>query len=442
MSSNVDPPPVELVSSLPDIVLANEEKALLQKEIANVREDVIDNPHIAEAIRVLGVKGFRSAINSYWSAVIDDLRRKILHRSVDLFNKEVRPRQAIKIYDDFAEHVLDSDLIDGAYKIGVLSLEAKKMLHKARDTRNIFGSHPGSSTPSIIKVLDLISDCNRYVLSQPFPPSLIDISDCLGELDSSTFNRNDLAVQQAFSDLPDVYKKELANRIYSAYTHPGTSVQLRGHIEFIAPQLWTFLSKEERMQIAQRLDKDFVGGNKEKLDLGIAFVVLVSGLRYLNSATRRTIYEPLIAGLEAGLDVWAEEVKYTREIVRLGTNIPKELIGRLVAALTLTYVGKEGSSPRYSRTTFFSDIAAPMITELFTTFDDLSTEAFIETIRSNSRLRQRIRGPGQFGRLRLLGNTLMNKDNLRKDHQQFLELLLDKDRTEDFFKEIQVKIAH
>lgn len=429
---------IELVGSVPDLSLAGEERALLQKEILNVREEVIENPHIAEAIRVLSVKGFRSAISSYWNAVVDDLRRKILHRSVDLFNKEVKPRHPVKAYDDFAEHVLDSDLIDGAYKIGILSLEAKKMLHKARDTRNIFGGHPGSSTPSIIKVLDLISDCNRYVLSQPYPPALIDVSEYLAELDSATFHRHNLAVEQAFSDLPDIYRHDLANRMYSSYTHPGSSLQLRGNIEFTAPILWRFLSREERLQIARRLDKDFVGGNKQKLDNGVAFIVLVGGLRYINDATRQTIYEPLVAGLETSLDAWGEEARYVQEIIRLGTNVPHALVGRLVAALTLTYVGHEGSSPRFNRTVFFSDAAAPMIASLFEHFDDASTEAFIETIRTNARLRQRIRGPNQFQRLRLLGNTLWNKDNLREDHQTFIGLLLDKTRTEEFFRSVSL----
>ena len=67
--------------------LTNEVTLLIKKSVLNVREDMQDNPYIQEAIRVLPVGGYRSAIGSFWNAVIDDLRNKILHRSIDLFNK-------------------------------------------------------------------------------------------------------------------------------------------------------------------------------------------------------------------------------------------------------------------------------------------------------------------------------------------------------------------
>jgi hypothetical protein len=62
---------------------------IFERAIANVREDMVDNPYLAEALRVLPVGGYRSAIGSFWNAVVDDLRNKILFRSVKLFNKAV-----------------------------------------------------------------------------------------------------------------------------------------------------------------------------------------------------------------------------------------------------------------------------------------------------------------------------------------------------------------
>lgn len=85
----------ELVKSTDKSIatLSTEEKTLLSKELANVREEVKDCPYLREAIKVLPVKGYRSAIGAYWNAVVDDLRQKILHRSIDLFNKEMNPKK-------------------------------------------------------------------------------------------------------------------------------------------------------------------------------------------------------------------------------------------------------------------------------------------------------------------------------------------------------------
>jgi hypothetical protein len=79
--------------------------ALFEQAIECVREDLIENPYIIEALRVLPVRGYRSAIGSVWNAVVDDLRNKILHRSLKLFNKAVTLRREVKDYDDFQDFV-------------------------------------------------------------------------------------------------------------------------------------------------------------------------------------------------------------------------------------------------------------------------------------------------------------------------------------------------
>ena len=94
----------------------SEVQPLLEKSILNVRDEIKDNPYIIEALKVLPVGGYRSAIGSFWNAVVDDLRNKIMHRSLSLFNKEIKFRQEIKTYEEFQNFVNDDDLIDGAYK--------------------------------------------------------------------------------------------------------------------------------------------------------------------------------------------------------------------------------------------------------------------------------------------------------------------------------------
>ena len=86
-----------------EIVIPADKLEYLQKELTNIREDFADNKYIKEAITVLAAGGLRSTIGSYWNAVVDDLRRKVMHRSLDLFNKEVNPKREIKSYEDFSK---------------------------------------------------------------------------------------------------------------------------------------------------------------------------------------------------------------------------------------------------------------------------------------------------------------------------------------------------
>ena len=341
------------------------------------------------------------------------------------------------MYEDFQDHVTEHDLIEGAYKIGVLSWEARKLLHQARETRNIFYGHPKSSDPSLVKVLDLISDCNRYVLSEEYPPSIIDISTYLAQMDSESYDRNQLAIEQAFSDLPAVYKSELSNRFYSAYVSENTSTDLRSNIEICAPILWDVLTKEDKKQLGKRFDRDIVEGNKEKIDRGLSYIKLVEGMMYVSKTSRRIVFESVIAELESNLDNWTTEGQLVRELRGLGTNIPAKLTTRYVSALTHTFVGYKGSSVQYSRTSFYSDAAASTINTMFHSFDNAAADAFVETVRSSQKLQRRIKDTGQLARLRTLGNILLEKENLDEDASEFLKLLVDEESTGEFYESLR-----
>ena len=420
-------------------LLSPEEASLVSKEIVNVREEVRDCPYLEEALRVLTVKGYRSAIGSYWNAVIDDIRQKIIHRSLDLFNKEINPKRKIEKYEDFQDHVTDHDLIEGAYKIGVLSWEARKMMHQARETRNLFDGHPNSSNPGLLKVLNLISDCNKYILSEEYPASIIDISAYLTLMDSVDFSRNLIAVDQAFVDLPAVYKSELSNRFYSTYISESISSDLRGNIEFCAPILWGALTKEDKKQIGKRFDKEIVEGDAKKIQRALNYIQIVGGMMYVSGTSRKIIAEPLINSLSAALDDWDKESALVKQLQPLARYMPSELLPIFVEAITRTYVGYKGSSNSFVRKNFYSNGAAPFIKEMFDSFDSEATDCFVDVVKTDLTLRRRISERGQLDRLRVLGNILLESEIASADAAKFLEKLCDEEKTEEFFTKVLPK---
>lgn len=425
----------ELVRRTPsEIILPADKLDYLQKELTNVREDLIDNKYIIEARTVLKAGGLRSTIGCYWNAVVDDLRKKVMHRSLDLFNKEMA--KSVKTYEDFQNNITDNDLIEGAYKIGVLSWEAKKIMHQARETRNIFDGHPDSSDPNLFKVLNMIADCNRYVLSQEYPIPIINVNDYIIKMDTDTYDKNELAIEQAFVDLPEVYKKEMANKIVTYYISDSISTRFRANIEFSFPILWRVLPKEIRQQIGKRFDKSYIEGDAETNKKAIELLILVDGLRYLSTTTRRLIYEPKIKFLEEHLDDWAEEARVVKELEAYGSVVPDELVGRFVSALTLTFVGYKGSSYNYARTAFYSNGAAPTVSKMFEKFDNKSAEEFVNTIKTNQKLKSRIRGAAQLNRLRTLGDIILNKAGIKDSVKSFLEILVDDKQTKEFYHQI------
>jgi hypothetical protein len=409
---------------------------VFERAVANVRDDVADNPYLSEALRVLPVGGFRSAIGSFWNAVVDDLRNKILFRSVELFNKAVNCGRTITTYEDFQNYVNDDQLIEGAYKIGVIGWEASKVLKHAKETRHIFDGHPRSSEPSIIKVLAMLDDCVKYVLADPYPPQIINLDEYITLMASEDYDRNEVGIENALSELPDVFKVELANRLFTVYVHPDASSVLRSNVEFAAPLLWNVLAKEAKIQIVRRVDQEITAGNASRTVQAFAFVAVVKANRYLSLTARRYRIKPLVKRLADNLDKWAIENECVAELEALAAYVPDDLLVDYVRALVLTYVGEMGHSAHFHRTDFYANQASLRIPTMFQKFDDKAAQAFVQAIRGNATLRRRIVYPVKFNRLRSLGNMVLERISERFPERELLELLVDPEREEDFLKRL------
>lgn len=406
---------------------------IFQRAISNVREEMLDNTYLAEALRVLPVGGYRSAIGSFWNAVVDDLRNKIIHRSLSLFNKAVPQKREVKCYEDFQNLVNDDDLIDGAYKIGVIGWEASKILKHAKETRHIFDGHPRSSDPSIVKVLAMFEDCAKYVLNEPYPPQIVDIDEYLGLMATPGFDRNEVAIANALTELPDVYKTEFINRLFTAYTHESASTDLRSNIELTAPILWAVLGKDLKIQVVRRVDQVITKGNADQTQAAFGFVRLVKATVYLSPMAKRYVIQPLVEKLQAGLDNFDAEDKWVRALVPYAANIPVDLLPPYVSAITQAYVGRIGSSSRFSRTDFYANGAAMKIPKMVEAFDDTASSAFVDCMRKNSILRRRIENPVKLGRLRSLANIVLGRVSAAFSEKKLLEALVDESREEEFW---------
>jgi len=422
----------DLVVSVPESSL----QPLFARTIANVRDDMLDSPYIVEAMRVLPVGGFRSAIGSVWNAVVDDLRNKIIHRSLSLFNKAVNVGREVKTYEDFQNLVNDDNLIEGAYKIGVIGWEASKVLKHAKETRHIFDGHPKSSDPSIIKVLAMFEDCANYVLKEPFPSQIVDIDEYIETMGSADYDRNAVGVVNALGELPEVYKNELINRLFTSYVHPNATTTLRSNIEFASPILWKVLPKPIKIQVGRRLDVLINEGNATKTALGYDFIRAVGGNNFLTPHARLCKIQPLVAELKENLDTWAVENRCVRELSQYAAQVPPEILKDYVWAITHTYVGHMGNSGQFSRQDFYANGAATVIPTMFEKFDDSAAQAFVETIRESEILRRRLRTPAKLSRLRSLGNIVSSRMSESFAESAYVHLLVDETNEDAFLKAV------
>lgn len=410
---------------------------IIRNSLSCIRNELYDNPYIIEAIKVLPVGGYRSAIGSLWNAVVDDLRNKIMFRSLSLFNKEMNLAKKINCYEDFQNYVNDDQLIEGAFKIGVIGWEASRVLKQAKETRHIFDGHPKSTDPSIIKVLSMFDDCVKYVLSIDYPMQIIDIDEYLNTMETDEYDRNAIAIENALGDLPELYKQELIHRLFSTYVESESTTVVRSNIEFCAPILWKGLPKEVKQEIVRRVDRVITKGNASHITLAFSFVELVGGMQYLSVLARKYRVVPLVKELTENLDTWKIENRCIKELERFAAYIPSDVVPQYVNALTQTYVGHMGGSAYFSRTDFYANDAAIRIPGMFEKFDDLCADAFLNCIRNNRLLQSRIQYPAKIRRLRTLANIVLEKVSDKFRDRNVLDLLADEKREKEFFENIK-----
>lgn len=413
----------------------NDITQLMSRKVSELRPELQDNPYIEKAVRVLQVEGYRSAIGNIWNAVVDDLRNKIIHRSLSLFNKEMKIAigREFNTYDDFQNYVNDDNLITGAYKIGVIGWEAQKVLKHSKETRHIFDGHPKSSTPSLIKVLGMLENCIKYILKEEYPLEIINIDEYIELVDSSDYDRNSMEIENSLGDLPDVYKDEMIHSFLTSYVDANCSTVLRSNIEFCAPILWKVLTKSTKNKVVKRVDTEIGRGNSTNIEYAFQFVEIINAQSLLSLIARKYKIEPLVKELEENVDNWDVENRCVKELSRYSSIIPSELLDRYVNTLTQTYVCRIGHSMQFSRTDFYSDGAAVLyIPDMFQYFDDSACDSFLKTLRKNRTLRSRIEHSRKMRRLRPLGNILTDRVSKNYHDKKILEALVDEGKEEDF----------
>ena len=283
----------------------------------------------------------------------------------------------------------------------------------------------------------MMEDSIKYVLNEPYPVQIIDIDKYVATMDTEEFDRNEIAAANALSEIPEVYKTELSNRLFTVYIDSHASSVIRSNIEFVAPILWKVLPKENKLQIVRRVDQEFPKGDAVRTKYAFDFVTLVGSNSYLSITAREYMIKPLIDELKDNLDTWSVENKCVKQLSAYAGQIPPALVNDYVWSITQTYVGHTGGSAHFARTDFFANGAAAYIPAMFEAFDDTAVEAFVSSIKKNNTLKRRIGNPTKLNRLRSLGNIAIERASSHHSGRQLLENLVNPEKEPEFVEAIR-----
>ncbi|MFC2411402.1 MAG: hypothetical protein ACFNOP_03640, partial [Bacteroides sp.] len=114
------------------------------------------------------------------------------------------------------------------------------------------------------------------------------------------------------------------------------------NIERIAPYLWNLVTDEVKSEITNRFVLLKEKGNKEQAHEAFLFIKLVGGVEFIPSQLKGAIFMRYAQYLIDTHYAWGNfyhEPNYARELMLLGTSIPKSVIPKYVKAVTLSFVG-------------------------------------------------------------------------------------------------------
>lgn len=116
---------------------------------------------LREAIRCVEFSLFRPAHVVAWAALMDLLQEKLASDGLASVRK-VRPKWKASSLDELREHVPESQLIDVAKELGLLSKNQAKALHGLLNKRNEC-AHPSGYEPAFNETLGYVSEVLRRI---------------------------------------------------------------------------------------------------------------------------------------------------------------------------------------------------------------------------------------------------------------------------------------
>ena len=306
------------------------------------------------------------------------------------------------------------------------------MLSHAKEAQHIFYGHPKSADPSPFVVLSVVENCVKYVLAEPYPSEIVDLDEYLVQMGRDDYDRNEMAVRDTVSDLPDPHRGKMAHMLFSHYVSGESSSILRSNIEWCASIVWGFLARDTKRQLMHRVEKEIKRASGSRIALAFAFADHVAGHRFLPAAARTYKLKPLIERLESGLVGWDVEYSVIAELELYSEYVPDDLIERCVKSLVENFAAYSGGNRRYYRKPLPMDAGVNRIPKLFGTFDDRAVAAFVTALRGNTKLKSIVTGGGRIDRLRRLGEIAAARASANLPDKRILDLLLDQKREDEF----------
>jgi len=172
--------PREIIASNEEIQYAWRE---LPREIQRIPAE-LRNELVARMCVATSVGLFDGAVNYIWNAVIINLKMKVRNFGLGFVAQTLNRN----FEEEDLNELMDSTLLDICYKLELLSQEGFFFLNQCRDIRNNFSTaHPSIAQIDDRELINFISRCCKYGITEDYKLSGLNISDFITAIKSYKF---------------------------------------------------------------------------------------------------------------------------------------------------------------------------------------------------------------------------------------------------------------
>lgn len=272
------------------VFVALDEREIVFMNVTKVLMKISDEKkprsvYISKFIAAVASGLFDAALNYLWDETIIELRNKVAQYDLSYFYDNAvssDKRRHFNSEDDLVK-VQDSELIEGAKKIGLISELGYKHLDFVRYMRNwVSAAHPNQNEITGLQAITWLETCVKEVISLPLPTGALQIKRLL-----SNIRTNDISEEEAkkiatfFLDLTSDQANNLAAAFFGTYTRTDTNSQIRENIHKLLPRLWSRVDESMRYQFGINYGR-FIANNAQQEALhSRQFLDIVSGASYI-----------------------------------------------------------------------------------------------------------------------------------------------------------------
>lgn len=335
--------------------------------LTKIRDEQKPNSiYISKFIAAVASGLFDAALNYLWDETIVELRRRVCQYDISYFYDNAvnspEKRNKLKTEDDIVD-LKDSELIDGAYKIGLISELGFKHLDYIRYMRNwVSAAHPNHNALTGLQLINWLETCIKEVISLPLSNITVEIKKLLNNIRSNTVSKDEAKqIASFFLNLTQEQTNNLASGFFGIYTRSDTTPNTRQNIHLLLPYLWDKVEEQARQQFGVKYGRFVANNDQAEKRLADQFLEIVSGKSYipevLLAAEIDTAIDNLLLVHRAARDNFYNEPPFAIALDKLigeRGQIPVQIRRKYVFAVVEVFLTNGNGIARNAEPTYLS----------------------------------------------------------------------------------------